>query len=139
MSKTRCLVAAVLSPLVLAAACGDFSPEPYTGIPPPEGGLPEGGFSQDVVLESLPTNCNDCIADYCLAPCAASTMCANAYSCIKYFMCFQGHNMNDAVTCAIPCAEQAGIHSATDPGDVLLLYNLLDCAYASCQKLCMLQ
>lgn len=148
---------------VAGVACLDLTPIVYEA-PVPEGGqppkpdvvvmdtgpAPEGSIS-DVVSDVsvpevvVPPTCVGCLSapedaappgcSSALSACLANSKCAATYTCAVASGCFQQPTFRDIVNCGIPCAEDAGIVSSSDPA-VQLIYNIAVCASCNCNAIC---
>ena len=70
-----------------------------------------------------------------IAVCLANSECAATYACAVATGCFQQPTFRQIVNCGLPCAEDAGIMSTSDPA-VQLIYNIAVCASCNCSTIC---
>lgn len=91
----------------------------------------DGGDAAARVEAGLP-------ASYCYTPCGKDGRCTNAFQCLEFASCIEGRSRDEAVSCGLPCAQQAGITTQEDPSAKLLL-GLLDCAVAQCPTDCLIR
>lgn len=158
------LACAAGSAIVGAAACLDLTPVLYE-VPGHDATPPMVDVSVDVPIASdtalpddsgdvrdaaapevyMPPTCVGCLGTPddagppgCgseLALCLANTECAATYACAVATGCFQQPSFRAIVQCGIPCAEEAGIMSTSDPA-VTLIYNIACCATIRCVGTC---
>jgi len=153
IAATSVLVAA----LVGAAACLDLTPIVYEEAPkrdasaaPPDGGTVDAAVDgvadadAEVDVDMRPpcvrclTSPDDASVPGCadeIAACVANAECAATYACAVANGCFEQPSFRDIVNCGIPCAEDAGITSSSDPA-VTLIEAIATCAQNSCNQPC---
>lgn len=146
-----------LTPIVYEAPSGDDAvapmpdvvvttesgPLPDGSVPPDAASIVDGDASKPEVV--VPPTCVGCLntpddaaTPGCateIAACKKNSECAATYSCAVASGCFQQPSFRDIVNCGIPCAEDAGIVSQTDPA-VQLIYDIAVCASCNCNAIC---
>jgi hypothetical protein len=78
-----------------------------------------------------PENCRDVIA-----ACKDDPRCAPAYACILKDGCLDLRTLDDKIRCGLPCAQEAGIESPSDPVISTHLVGLVGCAQQKCAEPC---
>ncbi len=128
-----------------AAACLDFAPNyvaPPDAAPPPPPPMDAGPDAPDV--DNRPS-CQQCIetpdtpGPGChdeLAACLVDPLCKSAYECILENGCLTKGTRQKVIICGLPCAEDAGIITQTEPAAVEIL-NVASCASKACQTSCL--
>jgi hypothetical protein len=140
-----------LTPIVYEAPAPDAMPSvdasvdvPVTGdsAPPDASGDVGDAAAPEVHVPPTCVGClntpDDAAPPGCgseIALCLANSKCAATYACVVATGCFQQPSFRDIVNCGLPCAEDAGIMSTTDPA-VQLIYNIAICASCNCSNIC---
>ncbi|HEX8794884.1 MAG TPA: hypothetical protein VF765_28250 [Polyangiaceae bacterium] len=143
-----------LTPVVYEAPSSDDGPVmPMPDVvvtdngPTPEGSRSDAAVDGDASAPEVvvPPTCIGCLntpddasPPGCaseIAACNANTKCAATYVCAVADNCFKQPSFRDIVNCGIPCAEDAGIVSSSDPA-VQLIYNIAVCASCNCNAIC---
>lgn len=68
--------------------------------------------------------------------CQGDPRCKPAFECIERESCFERPTLDDKINCGLPCAQDAGIQSATDPVIATYLVGLVACAQEKCAVPC---
>jgi hypothetical protein len=79
----------------------------------------------------LPESCGGLIEQ-----CANDPRCKPVYACVVRDTCLDLLTLDDKIKCALPCAQDAGIESVTDPVVSTYLVGLLACAQQKCAVSC---
>jgi hypothetical protein len=116
----------------------DFVPAPITTLPPGDAGT-------DAEDADLRRPCQRCVeapdepgpgCGNAVAACVADPVCALVYECALAKGCLEKADQHDSVTCGVPCAEEAGVRTTTDPV-VTLILGVTDCvANTACGAIC---
>jgi hypothetical protein len=135
--------ASVCGALVAVAACVDttaiaFEPQALTTPAPADAGLEE----EDADLRRPCQRCVEspdepgpgCGTE--TSACSADPQCAQIYACALREGCFEKASRHDAVSCGIPCAQEAGVVSTSDPV-VSLILGVTECvSNGACGGIC---
>jgi hypothetical protein len=78
-----------------------------------------------------PENCLDN-----LQACVDDQRCKPAYDCIVAQSCLDLRTIDDKIKCGLPCAQEAGIESVTDPVVSTHLVGILACGQQKCAEPC---
>ena len=140
-----------LTPIVYEAPAADAMPTvdveidvPVTGdsAPPEDGADVRDAAAPEVHVPPTCVGClntpDDAASPGCgteIAVCHTNSECAATYACAVATGCFQQPTFRQIVNCGLPCAEDAGIMSTTDPA-VQLIYNIAVCAACNCSNIC---
>lgn len=68
--------------------------------------------------------------------CRRDTRCAPVYACISAQACLDLRTLDDKINCSLPCAQDAGVLSASDPIVSTYLVGLVGCAQQKCAEPC---
>ncbi|MDB5216151.1 MAG: hypothetical protein JWO86_4078 [Myxococcaceae bacterium] len=68
--------------------------------------------------------------------CQQDPRCNPVYACIVREACLDLRTLDDKINCSLPCAQDAGILSATDPVIATYLVGLVGCAQQKCAVAC---
>lgn len=79
----------------------------------------------------LPDRCGGLIEQ-----CKSDPRCTPVYSCIERDRCLDLHTLDDKIKCGLPCAQDAGIQSVTDPVVSTYLVGLVGCGQQKCAVPC---
>jgi hypothetical protein len=79
----------------------------------------------------LPDRCGGLIEQ-----CQNDPRCVPAYACIVRDSCLDLHTLDDKIKCGLPCAQDAGIQSVTDPVVSTYLVGLVACGQQKCAVPC---
>ena len=78
-----------------------------------------------------PENCKDT-----LQACIDDSRCNPAYVCIIAQKCLDLRTIDDKIKCGLPCAQEAGIESISDPVVSTYLVGILACGQQKCATPC---
>jgi hypothetical protein len=116
----------------------DFVPAAITTLPPVDAG-------PDAEDADLRRPCQRCVESpddpgpgcgNAVAACVADPVCVLVYQCALARGCLEKADQHDSVTCGVPCAEEAGVRTTTDPV-VTLILGVTDCiANNACGAIC---
>jgi hypothetical protein len=101
----------------------DFVPAPLTTLPPADAGTD----AEDADLRRPCQRCAEAPDEpgpgcgSAIAACVADPVCALVYQCALAKGCLEKADQHDSVTCGVPCAEEAGVRTTTDPVVTLIL------------------
>ena len=109
----------------LLSACLDVTP-----IIVARDGSPKGSGACLACLEE-PQKCAGLIEQ-----CQGDPRCKPAFACIVRESCFDSLTLDDKINCALPCAQDAGILSASDPVIANYLVGLVACGQEKCASPC---
>lgn len=141
-----------------AAACLDLTPIIYEEAPKPnasaapseggtvdaavDGGVADADAEVDVDMRPPCIRCitspDDASMPGCadeISACTGNAECAATYACALANGCFEQPSFRDIVNCGIPCAEDAGITTSSDPA-ITLIYDIATCAQNNCNQPC---
>jgi hypothetical protein len=92
-----------------------------------------GGATDGSCLTCLqePASCEGIIDQ-----CHQDPRCEPVYECIVRFACLDTPTLDDKINCSLPCAQDAGILSVTDPVITTYLVGLVGCAQDKCAVAC---
>ena len=92
-----------------------------------------GGDTDASCLKCLeaPESCEGIIEQ-----CQQDPRCNPVYKCIVAQACLDLRTLDDKINCSLPCAQDAGILSATDPVITTYLVGLVGCAQQKCAVAC---
>ena len=121
-----CLLALPVAGLRLLSACLYFTPITV------ERDAQSGGAGECARCIDQPGNCIG-IIEQCKK---ADPRCDPAYTCILRENCFDLINLDDKINCGLPCAQDAGILSSSDPVISTYLVGLIACAQEKCADPC---
>ena len=123
MTRARLLFFPVMTAALVTAlaviACLDLTP---IHVPSKDSGL------------LADASCTRCLADDCtpvLDGCRADPRCAPVLVCLEALSCFDEPVLDQKINCGLPCLEDAGITTTTDPV-VDRLQALIQCGQSSC-------
>jgi hypothetical protein len=68
--------------------------------------------------------------------CRQDPRCDPVYACISALDCLDLRTLDDKINCSLPCAQDAGILSTTDPVVSTYLVGLVGCAQQKCAAPC---
>ncbi len=68
--------------------------------------------------------------------CRQDPRCIPVYACISALACLDLRTLDDKINCSLPCAQDAGILSASDPVVTTYLVGLVGCAKQKCAVPC---
>ena len=68
--------------------------------------------------------------------CKEDPRCQPVYVCITSLACLDLRTLDDKINCSLPCAQDAGILSASDPVISTYLVGLVGCAQQKCADPC---
>jgi len=68
--------------------------------------------------------------------CKEDPRCQPVYVCISTLACLDLRTLDDKINCSLPCAQDAGILSASDPVISTYLVGLVGCAQQKCADPC---
>ena len=68
--------------------------------------------------------------------CGRDPRCAPVYACISSLDCLDLRTLDDKINCSLPCAQDAGILSLSDPVITTYLVGLVGCAQQKCAADC---
>ena len=68
--------------------------------------------------------------------CKQDPRCDPVYICISALACLDLRTLDDKINCSLPCAQDAGILSASDPVIANYLVGLVGCAQQKCADPC---
>jgi hypothetical protein len=78
-----------------------------------------------------PENCEGIIDQ-----CKQDPRCIPVYACISALACLDLRTLDDKINCSLPCAQDAGIVSSSDPVITTYLVGLVGCAQQKCAVSC---
>jgi hypothetical protein len=78
-----------------------------------------------------PENCEGIIDQ-----CKLDPRCSPVYDCIAALACLDLRTLDDKINCSLPCAQDAGILSASDPVISNYLVGLVGCGQQKCVDPC---
>jgi hypothetical protein len=92
-----------------------------------------GGDSDASCLKCLeqPESCEGIIEQ-----CQQDPRCIPVYKCIVREACLDLRTLDDKISCSLPCAQDAGILSSSDPVISTYLVGLVGCAQQKCAAAC---
>ena len=142
------LVGLVLTALTAASLVGlyacldtnaiDFVPAPITTLAPVDAG-------PDVEDADLRRPCQRCVESpdepgpgcgNAVAACVDDPVCVLVYQCALSRGCLEKADQRESVSCGVPCAEEAGVRSSSDPV-VTLILGVTNCiAGNACGAIC---
>ncbi len=68
--------------------------------------------------------------------CQQDPRCMPVYACILREACLDLHTLDDKINCSLPCAQDAGILSSSDPVVSTYLVGLVGCGQEKCAQEC---
>jgi hypothetical protein len=144
--RLACAVAVALpSGLVWSAGC--LNTDPLLELPAEDAAAPTVDVLTDAGADvDLRGPCQRCVeapddaagggCASILTNCNASPKCAGTYQCVLRAGCLTKGVYRDIINCGIPCAEEAGIVTQTDPAIPLVL-GVTNCVSTGpCGKVC---
>jgi hypothetical protein len=135
MSRRRLLLAialvlALLAVVTAATTVGCYDVTPIYVAPKEAGLIADAGCSK-CLNKPVPDNgCADNVAE-----CHADERCAGVLACLEALECLDRPGLDDKLNCGLPCANEAGITTTTDPVITTLL-DLVKCAQLHCSIEC---
>jgi hypothetical protein len=78
-----------------------------------------------------PEGCADLIAS-----CETEAKCKGAYACMVAQTCLDLRTIDDKIKCGLPCAQEAGVESVSDPIVTTYLVGLVACGQEKCAEPC---
>jgi hypothetical protein len=128
MSRPSLLIVCVLVIGALLPDCVDTSALDY--VPPSAEG---GSGSPPACIECLTGQTGPCAAEY--ARCLEFPVCEAVMQCLIDKGCVLLPNPNDRVSCGLPCAQEHGLLSGSDPA-IEFLASINVCGLANCLDDC---
>jgi hypothetical protein len=71
-----------------------------------------------------------------IAACEEVPKCKAAYACMVAQACLDLRRLDDKITCGLPCAQDAGVESVSDPVVTEHLLGFVECGQEKCPEPC---
>jgi hypothetical protein len=96
---------------------------------------------RDANVAPLDASCVKCLeqpqtCEGIIDQCRQDPRCKPVYVCISALACLDLRTLDDKINCSLPCAQDAGILSTSDPVISTYLVGLVGCAQEKCAEPC---